>query len=151
MSIDVLRSGGSRTALSSPAYSNSALTSITAGVSLGVGFDVTDSGLQTVTPFPGDDRTSISLAADSQTISIVASTMLLSAAAARTGLILAPPPVRKTGVTVRLINRSGSNHTFAAAVTSFVADGGNQRLLSLSSQEYVWVEPDNRWFASATK
>jgi hypothetical protein len=150
MSIDVLRSGGSRTALSSPAYSNSALTSISAGVTLGVGFDVTDSGLQTHTPYPGDDRNS-ELLTDNATISPIASAMLISAGAARTGITMAPPPVRKTGVTVRLINRSSFNHTFAVAGTSFVADGGNQRLLSYSSQGFTWVEPDARWYAEATK
>jgi hypothetical protein len=148
--MDVLRSGGTRTTLGSPAYSNSTLTSVTAGVAIGVGFDVTDSGLQTAIPYPGDDRTSV-VVTDSATIPILATNMLISASAARTGLIMGAPPVRKTGVTVRLINRSSFNHTFAVAGTSFVADGGNQRLLSYSSQEYIWVEPDARWFSTSTK
>jgi hypothetical protein len=147
MSIDVLRSGGSRTALSSPAYSNSALTSISAGVTLGVGFDVTDSGLTTHAPYPGDDRTNVALS-DSTVISVVGSAMLVSASAARTGLILAPPPVRKTGVTVRVINRSSFNHNFASPGTSFVQDNGNPRLISNSSSTFVWSEPDTRWYKS---
>ena len=139
MSMDVLRSGGTRTTLGSPAYSNSTLTSVTAGVAI---------GLQTAIPYPGDDRTSV-VVTDSATIPILATNMLISASAARTGLIMGAPPVRKTGVTVRLINRSSFNHTFATADTSYVATGAHvQRLMSYSAQTFVWVEPDARWYNS---
>lgn len=150
MSMDVLQSGGGRTALRSPASNNSNLTSITAGVSLGVGLDVTDAGLVTHATYPPDNNNSITVT-DNATISPVASVMLISAAAARTGLIIAPPNPRKTGAVVTVINRSAFNHTFAARTTSFVADGGNQRLLSYSSQVFTWVDPDAMWFPSATK
>ena len=148
MSMDVVGLGGTRTTLGYPPYSNSTLTSVTAGVAIGVGFDVTDSGLQTAIPYPGDDRTSV-VVTDSATIPILATNMLISASAARTGLIMGAPPVRKTGVTVRLINRSSFNHTFATADTSYVATGAHvQRLMSYSAQTFVWVEPDARWYNS---
>lgn len=149
MSFDRLQSAGGRTTLNSP--SSSALTSLTAGVTLASGgFDVTNSGLAAHQPYPPTDSQSVTLT-DSATIPAIASTILVSATTARTGLILGAPSTLKTGTTIRIVNLSGSNHTFAATATSRVADGGNQRLISLTAQEFVYHAPNNLWYSSATK
>jgi ABC-type branched-subunit amino acid transport system permease subunit len=153
MSIEFLQVSGNTTSLRAPDNTvQSALTSNAAFVTLANGaFTVNQAGLAQRKVYPEVDNTNVDISGNDFTISPVASVMLVSAASARTGLILAPPAVRKTGVELHIINRSSVNHTFAVAGTSRVADGGNQRLLSNSHQSFMWSEPDTRWYPSATK
>ena len=151
MSVDYLNVGAAgRTNVRAPGTElNSALTSLTAGVTLAQGaFDVNVAGLHYNLPYPTDATTSVSLAADSATISVVSSLMLLSPTATRASMVLAPPYTRKTGVRVTLVNRSSFNIAFATSGTSYIGDNATPVLRSFSQQEYVWVEPEQRWFSN---
>lgn len=153
MSIDFLQVSGNRSSLRAPDSTvQSGLTSLTAGVALANGgLDVTQSGLQTYGVYPPGGQFSFDLSGNGVTIPVEASVILISASAGRTGTIMGAPPVRKTGVTVKLVNRSSFNHTFAVGGTSAVQDGSSVFLRSYSATEFVWVEPDARWTAINTR
>lgn len=127
------------------------LTSVQRAVALGSGFEVNEAGRVIQRYYP-DDNGVVALATGN-TITPVAEQMLVSIGSAATGLIIAAGS--KFGQKLRLINVGGASGTFAVFGTSRVLDGGNQRLLSYSQQEFTWVRDQGQqvsaWVGESTK
>lgn len=144
MSIDYLQVAKNRSTLRPPGSElNSAGTSVTQGVALGRGFDVTDAGLQTPRAYPDIGFGAISVVTGA-TVSIISSLMRVTAfGAAAVGVKLAPGTGNEVA---HLVNVSDKNITFDSMGNGGrVADGQNVRLASYSGCTFVWENQSAFW------
>lgn len=145
MSIDYLQVAKNRSSVRSPGTElNSVATSVTQGVTLSRGLDVTDAGLQTPRAYPDIGLGLVSVVA-AGTIPMISSLVRVTAfGAAVTNAILA---VGTTNEVVHIINVGDKNITFDVQGTSHVQDGKNVRLASYSGMTFAWEPQSNTWMA----
>lgn len=152
MSLDRLRVTGTRTVVEGPStYENSALTSATRGVALGGGFDVTESGFQTIRPYPnvGTSAISVGASAFAFTAAMLASSVVRATADGQAAVNATMPAPSASGQVVTIINTGRHNISFnPTAATSNIRTGTGISEIVFSYSANTFVSDGSFWYGN---
>lgn len=152
MSLDRLRVSTTRTIVEGPStYEDSALTSVTRGVALGGGLDVTESGIQTVKPYPpvGTNAMSVTASAFAFTNDMLASTVVRVTADGQAATNATMPVPARSGQVVTLINTGRHNIAFnPTAATSNIRTGTGISEIVFSYSANTFVSDGSFWYGN---
>jgi hypothetical protein len=145
MSLDYLQVSKYRTSLRAPDM-DTTLNSKQIGVNLSRGLDVTDAGLITGRPWPYTTAEPQSLSSGLITISTNCSSIVRVANVVGSALQNANMDAGTIdGQMVFVVNGSAYAITFAAASTSYVADGVSTTIPANAGMGFTWSQYHSRW------